>query len=65
MGKSGKQRRAGRQRDAGNGGQATAAELNEPFGVALDVAGDLFIALCNNNCVREVNQATGVIPPCQ
>ena len=29
---------------SGDGGQATAAELNDPTGVAVDAAGDLFIA---------------------
>ena len=45
----------------GDNGQATAAELGFPTGVALDSAGDLFIADTNNQRVREVNQATGVI----
>ena len=38
----------------GDGGQATAAELNEPEGVAVDAAGDLFIADTGNNEIREV-----------
>ena len=46
---------------SGDGGPATAAELYGPEGVALDAAGDLFIADCFNNCIREVNYATGVI----
>ena len=29
---------------SGDNGQATAAELAEPYGVAVDSAGDLFIA---------------------
>jgi sugar lactone lactonase YvrE len=45
----------------GDNGPATAAELNNPFGVALDAAGDIFIADHNNNRIREVNHATGVI----
>jgi len=39
---------------AGDGGPATAARLNEPEGVALDSAGDLFIADAANNAIREV-----------
>jgi len=39
---------------SGDGGQATAAQLNDPQGVALDGAGDLFIADTVNNAVREV-----------
>ncbi len=46
---------------SGDNGQANEAEINFPRGVAVDTAGDLFIADFNNNCVREVNVATGVI----
>jgi sugar lactone lactonase YvrE len=46
---------------SGDGSQATAAELNGPEGLAVDSAGDLFIADYWNNVVREVNRATGVI----
>ena len=38
----------------GDGGPATSAQLNDPEGVALDSAGDLFIADTFNNAVREV-----------
>ena len=47
--------------DSGDGGPATAAELNGPGGVAFDSAGDLFIADELNNVVREVVKATGDI----
>ena len=40
----------------GDSGPATAAELNDPDGVAVDSAGDLFIADTGNNRVREVNR---------
>ena len=46
---------------SGNGGQATAAELNDPCGIAVDASGDLFIADTGNNCIREVNASTHVI----
>ena len=46
---------------SGDGGPATAAELNQPCGVAVDAAGDLFIADWINNVVREVVKATGDI----
>ena len=46
---------------SGDGGQATAAELDSPSGVAVDAAGDLFIADTVNDVIREVNQANGVI----
>ena len=39
---------------SGDGGPATAARLNSPQGVALDQAGDLFIADTFNNAIREV-----------
>jgi hypothetical protein len=39
---------------SGDGGPATQARLNSPQGVALDQAGDLFIADTFNNAVREV-----------
>jgi hypothetical protein len=45
----------------GDGGPATQAALNGPSGVAVDGAGDLFIADRGNNRVREVVAATGVI----
>src|SRR5690348_7613801 len=40
---------------------ATQAELNTPTGVALDSAGSLFIADTDNNRLREVFGATGLI----
>jgi trimeric autotransporter adhesin len=46
---------------SGDGGPATAAMLFDPSGVALDSAGDLFIADTGNNAVREVSVATGKI----
>src|ERR1700733_12621589 len=45
---------------SGDGGPATSAQLNDPQGVALDGAGDLFIADTFNNAIREVTPA-GVI----
>ncbi len=45
---------------SGDGGQATAAELYDAFGVAIDAAGNLYIADENNNRVRKVNTA-GII----
>jgi sugar lactone lactonase YvrE len=45
---------------SGDGGPATSAQLNDPQGVALDAAGDLFIADTFNNAIREVTPA-GII----
>ena len=46
---------------SGDGGLATAAELDYPSGLALDSAGNLFIADAYNYCIREVNRSTGLI----
>ena len=45
----------------GDGGPSTEAELNEPLGLAVDSAGNLFIADWENFVVREVVKATGDI----
>jgi hypothetical protein len=45
---------------SGDGGPATQAQLDDPQGVAVDGAGDLFIADTFNNAIREVNPS-GVI----
>ncbi len=39
---------------AGDGGAAASAQLNAPFGVAVDAAGNLYIAEFSNNRVRKV-----------
>jgi sugar lactone lactonase YvrE len=54
---------------AGNGTQgyngdnipATSAELNDPSGVALDSAGNLYIADYDNHRIRKVDASTGLI----
>ncbi len=43
---------------AGDGGPATSALLNDPFAVALDSSGNLYIADEGNAIVREVSAAT-------
>ncbi|MGA2032392.1 MAG: Ig-like domain repeat protein [Thermoguttaceae bacterium] len=46
---------------SGDGGAATGAEFADPKGVAVDSAGDLFIADSYNGLIREVDRATGLI----
>jgi uncharacterized repeat protein (TIGR01451 family) len=45
----------------GDGGPATSAELNSPYGVAVDAAGNFYIADSGNNVIREVTAANGNI----
>jgi len=45
---------------SGDGGPATAAEINYPASIALDAAGNLYIADQNNNVIRKVDGA-GII----
>src|SRR5579862_4984318 len=44
----------------GDGGQATSASLDHPYGIAVDVFGNLFIADSHNNRIRKVS-ASGII----
>ncbi|HYV36642.1 MAG TPA: NHL repeat-containing protein, partial [Gemmataceae bacterium] len=46
---------------AGDGGSATAAALNNPYGVAVDSSGNVFIADAANARVRKVDHSTGEI----
>ena len=45
----------------GNGGQATAAELDGPSGIVLDKAGNIYFADYTNNVIRKVTKSTGII----
>ena len=47
---------------SGDGGLATDAELSYPAGVAVDAAGDVFIADTNNSVIREVTGINGANP---
>jgi sugar lactone lactonase YvrE len=45
---------------SGDGGPASKAQLNEPFGVCFNSAGEMLIADCSNHCIRKVDKQ-GVI----
>ena len=45
----------------GDTGQATLAQLRDPSGVAVNAAGDLWIADLSNDRIRRVDAATGTI----
>lgn len=44
----------------GDGGPATDAELNAPYGLAIDTSGNIYIADCSNDRIRIVN-ISGII----
>ncbi len=46
---------------SGDFGPATAAEFYDPAGVALDKAGNIYIADQDNQCIRRVDAASGII----
>ena len=46
---------------SGDGGPATQARFNEPYGIAVDKAGNVYVADRQNHCVRRVDGASGVI----
>ncbi|HVR41524.1 MAG TPA: hypothetical protein VMU84_20685 [Thermoanaerobaculia bacterium] len=46
---------------SGDGGPATDAQLSHPFAVALDRAGNIFIAEWTNHRIRRVDTETGII----
>lgn len=47
--------------DGGDGGQATDAKLSTPSGIAVNAAGDIYIADIFNNRVRKVDAVSGII----
>ena len=46
---------------SGDGGPATSAELNGPYGVFVDSSGNIFIADTGDSRIRKVVAATGII----
>lgn len=51
----------GKQGYSGDGGLATKAQLNEPYEVRFDVAGNMFFVEMKNNIVRRVDAKSGII----
>ncbi len=46
---------------AGDGGPATKAAFNEPYGIAVDHAGNIYVADRRNHCVRRIDRSSGVV----
>jgi DNA-binding beta-propeller fold protein YncE len=46
---------------AGDGGAATAAAFNEPYGIAVDRSGTIYVADRHNHRVRRIDGVTGLI----
>jgi trimeric autotransporter adhesin len=51
----------GREDYTGDGGQATAAGLNHPYGVVVDASGNIYIVDISNRRIRMVTKSTGII----
>jgi trimeric autotransporter adhesin len=47
----------------GDGGPATSAAMNHPYGVAVDASGNIYIADNNNNCIRMVTSPSSSTAP--
>lgn len=45
----------------GDGGLATLAKIRSPFGVCVDVSGNVYIADTGNNKIRKITVSTGII----
>ena len=46
---------------SGDGGLATEAAFNEPYGIALDRSGNIYVADRHNHCVRRIDAASGIV----
>jgi DNA-binding beta-propeller fold protein YncE len=46
---------------SGDGDSATEASLHEPYGIAIDRAGNVYVADRHNRCVRRIDRISGII----
>jgi DNA-binding beta-propeller fold protein YncE len=46
---------------SGDGGPAASARFNEPYGIAVDKSGNIYVADRHNHCVRRIDAASGVV----
>jgi DNA-binding beta-propeller fold protein YncE len=46
---------------SGDGGPATGARFNEPYGIAVDRSGNVYVADRHNHCVRRIEAASGIV----
>ena len=46
---------------SGDGGPAVEAHLNEPYGIAVDRSGNIYVADRHNHCVRRIDGASGIV----
>jgi hypothetical protein len=51
----------GRPGDSGDGGPASAADLNQPFGLTVAANGDVIFCDTNNHVIRRISRETGII----
>jgi DNA-binding beta-propeller fold protein YncE len=46
---------------SGDSGPATAASFNEPYGIAIDHNGNIYVADRHNHCVRRIDAVSGIL----
>jgi DNA-binding beta-propeller fold protein YncE len=46
---------------SGDGGPATRARFNEPYGIAVDDAANIYVADRHNHCVRRIDGSSGIV----